>query len=260
MGAAIQLKNLQIDIPGVKIGRLLNEGSFSYVYLATLDSTGQDVIVKISKDTIDSQTVRKNFILEAFSLGSIGHKNVVDVIHYGESQKHCYLILEYVSGESLREVIRSGAVDYDRAMELFVQMCLGIQAIHRKNIIHRDLKPENIMLDTNGDVKIIDLGLAELQAEKPKETNALVGSLLYAAPEQIGALKRPIDERSDLYGLGVILYEMLTGEKPFDHSDFNELYKWHTSGTYADYAKIDQLDGVVSIVLQKLLKKIRMID
>ncbi|MEZ4873112.1 MAG: protein kinase [Bdellovibrionales bacterium] len=255
MGAAIQLKNLQIEIPGVKIGRLLNEGSFSYVYLATLDSTGQEVIIKVSKDSIESQQIRRNFILEAFSLGSIKHHNVVDVLHYGESNNHCYLILEYVSGQSIRELVKGGALPFEKAMELFKQMCLGIQAIHRKNIIHRDLKPENIMLDANGDVKIIDLGLAEVQAEKPKEISGLVGSLLYAAPEQIGALKRPVDERSDLYGLGVILYEMLTGEKPFDHNEFNELYKWHTSGTYADYSKIDLLDGVVSAVLQKLLKK-----
>src|SRR5262249_12293821 len=160
----------------------------------------------------------ERFAREARALARLSHPNIVAVHDFGESDGLFYLVMEYVDGANLRHVLEDGPLNPARAPAIIPQICEALQDAHQEGIVHRDVKPENILLDRRGRVKIADFGLAKLLG-RPRAaftltgTNQVMGTLDYMAPEQ---RQRPqeVDHRADIYSLGVVFYEMLTGELP----------------------------------------------
>ncbi len=160
----------------------------------------------------------ERFTREAKTLAKLSHPNIVTVFDFGQSNSMSYLVMEYIDGVNLRDAIQLGRIRPDRALEIVQQICGALQYAHDAGIIHRDIKPENILIDRRGHVKIADFGLAKLLVPNPDEftltgTRQVLGTMNYMAPEQI---EKPdtVDHRADLYSLGVVLYELLTGELP----------------------------------------------
>jgi serine/threonine-protein kinase len=161
----------------------------------------------------------ERFMREARSLAKLNHPRIVSVFDFGQTEDGlCYFIMEYVEGTDLRHVIEGGKLEPAEALAIVPQVCEALQFAHEEGIVHRDIKPENILLDKKGRVKIADFGLAKL-LDKPATAFTLtqagqrMGTPHYMAPEQIEGAHE-VDHRADIYSLGVVFYEMLTGELP----------------------------------------------
>ncbi|RMG20578.1 MAG: serine/threonine protein kinase [Deltaproteobacteria bacterium] len=207
-----------LKLPGFEILRTLGKGGMGEVYLARQVSLGRLVAVKVLAPHLSSDTefVRR-FEKEAAALAALSHPNIVGIIDRGRTDSTLYFAMEYVDGPSLREIIDRGGLPPREAIEVIVQVCRAIDYAHTKGIIHRDLKPENILVDGNGTVKVADFGLAGMVGGDERlhltRTDVAMGTFHYMAPEQRRSA-RDVDARADLYSLGVLLYETLTGEVP----------------------------------------------
>jgi hypothetical protein len=158
----------------------------------------------------------ERFAREARAMARLNHPHVVSVYDFGQSDGQYYLVMEYVDGVNLRQAIRSGSVTPQAALEIVSQICGALQYAHDEGVVHRDIKPENILLDRRGRVKIADFGLAKLlrvQTHDLTGTHQVMGTPRYMAPEQLEG-SRDVDHRADIYSLGVVFYELLTGEVP----------------------------------------------
>jgi serine/threonine protein kinase len=158
------------------------------------------------------------FAREARTLARLDHPMIVRVHDFGQSGDLCYLVLEYVEGANLRQVMAAGRLSPAEALAIVPQICEALQYAHDQGVVHRDIKPENVLLDAKGRVKIADFGLAKL-VDRPggasglTATGQVMGTFQYMAPEQVKT-PQDVDHRADLYSLGVVFYEMLTGELP----------------------------------------------
>lgn len=221
-------------INGYLLTDFQGKGSFGSVYKCVKNK--QHYAMKIFNSDYVYQEYRfhgehNRVSQEIIALGKVDHENVIKYIDHGSfienHQVFYYVILEYIDGSTLEQVIQSGETINNEVatLEIISQVLLGLKAIHDCNIVHRDLKPENIYLTTSGTVKVLDFGLAKLiDYSSITETGDRLGSPLYMAPEQIRDSKR-VDERTDLYAVGVILFQMLTGTHPYGSiSSREELY------------------------------------
>jgi serine/threonine protein kinase len=206
-----------------KIIAKLGQGGMGTVYQAEDTQLGRKIAIKVLNPALVQQGGKEmeRFQSEAKVQASLNHPNIV-VLHdfqpYGDSY---YMVMEYVEGKTLAEIVRSsGALPPHIAVIIAKQVLDGLSAAHRKGIVHRDLKPSNIMITPEGVCKVMDFGIAKVQGGKSlTATGALVGTVYYMSPEQVRG--ESVDGRSDLYSFGVILFEMLTGRVPFkDESDF----------------------------------------
>lgn len=193
-------------------------GSMGNVYKARDRETGETVALKLLKPEIASdQAMIERFKNELLYARKITHKNVCRVHEFNRIGGIAYTSMEFVEGESLRSVLnRFGGLPPRKATDLAVQICSGLQEAHAQGIVHRDLKPENVMIDTQGNVKIMDFGIARSMEAVTRLTGSMVGTPAYMAPEQVAG--KPVDYRTDIYALGLILYEVFTG-KPAFHAD-----------------------------------------
>lgn len=214
------IREIAPHFPDLEILELIGVGGMGAVYKARQPQLDRTVALKILSDDLASDpTFVERFNREARVLGRLNHPNIVAVFDFGTAGPYCYLIMEYVDGVNLRQVMRSGAFTPSDALALVQEICAALKFAHDEGILHRDIKPENILLDSKGRVKIADFGIAKLigESERNDVTLTLQGSILgsphYMAPEQ---LEKPgdVDQRADIYSLGVVLYEMLTGELP----------------------------------------------
>ncbi|SIT67595.1 Stk1 family PASTA domain-containing Ser/Thr kinase [Edaphobacillus lindanitolerans] len=195
---------------------LLGGGGMSTVYLARDMILDRPVAIKILRyDLADEEELRKRFHREALSATSLIHPHIVNIYDVGEDGELHYLVMEYVEGQTLKEYIQEKApLPAARAVDIMMQLCDGISAAHLHGIIHRDIKPQNILMDGDGRVKLTDFGIAmALSATALTRTNSVMGTVHYLSPEQ--ARGGIATKRSDLYSLGIVLYEMLTGKLPF---------------------------------------------
>ncbi|HVQ31661.1 MAG TPA: serine/threonine-protein kinase, partial [Vicinamibacteria bacterium] len=209
-------------VQGVEIAQryrilgLLGRGGMGTVYRALDRELSRDVAVKVLRTEIaQEKSSLERFKREIQLSSQITHRNVLRVYDLGSHETLRFLTMQYVEGEDLAsKVRREGRLPIPRVMSLFRQIAMGIEAAHEMGVIHRDLKPQNIMVDRADHVYVTDFGLARLQESSGMtETGALFGTPHYMSPEQVkGSL---LDGRSDIYSLGVILYELLTGEIPF---------------------------------------------
>src|ERR1700683_2268493 len=190
-------------------------GSMGNVYKARDRETGETVALKLLKTEIASdQAMMDRFKNELLFARKITHKNVCRVYEFNRVAGIAYTSMEFVEGESLRSVLnRFGGLPQRKATDLALQICSGLKEAHAQGIVHRDLKPENVMIDAQGNVKIMDFGIARSMEAVTRQTGAMVGTPAYMAPEQVSG--SPVDYRNDIYSLGLMLYEMFTGAAAF---------------------------------------------
>src|ERR1700677_3834006 len=190
-------------------------GSMGNVYKARDRETGETVALKLLKPEIASdQAMMDRFKNELLFARKITHKNVCRVYEFNRVGGVAYTSMEFVEGERLRSVLhRFGGLPQRKATDLALQICSGLKEAHAQGIVHRDLKPENVMIDGQGNVKIMDFGIARSMEAGTRLTGSMVGTPAYMAPEQVAG--KPVDYRTDIYSLGLMLYEMFTGVPAF---------------------------------------------
>ena len=210
-----QLSGLLPELEGFE---LIGSGGMGTVYRARQRELGRPVAVKVLySDLPDSTSFAERFTREARTLARLDHPNIVSVYDFGHREGLYYLVMELVDGATLRQTMEEGALEPKEALLMVVRICEALQYAHDNGVVHRDIKPENVLLDKKGSVKIADFGLAKLvgATTEPRLTAAeqVMGTPHYMAPEQI---EKPaeVDHRADIYALGVVFYEMLTGELP----------------------------------------------
>jgi len=205
--------------PQLEIIELLGKGGMGAVYKARQRGLDRLVAVKILPPEIgDDPAFAERFTREARALARLGHSRIVSVYDFGLAGNLFYIVMEYVDGVNLRQTIQAGGLTPQAALAIVPQICEALQFAHDEGIVHRDIKPENILIDKKGRVKIADFGLAKLLGQESQDhsltmTHQVMGTLRYMAPEQMQG-SRELDHRADIYSLGVIFYELLTGELP----------------------------------------------
>ncbi|MGN0458306.1 MAG: Stk1 family PASTA domain-containing Ser/Thr kinase [Eubacterium sp.] len=200
-----------------EVQEIIGVGGMSVVYKAYDNVDDRTVAIKILKDEfLNNEEFKRRFKNESKAIALLSHKNIVKVydVNFGESLQ--YIVMEYIDGITLKEYINKiGAITWNDALYFMTQILRAVQHAHDKGIVHRDIKPQNIILLSNGDIKVTDFGIARFSRSETKTlTEQAIGSVHYIAPEQ--AKGEFTDEKADIYSLGVVLYEMLTGEVPFE--------------------------------------------
>ena len=202
------------------LGRI-GKGGMATVYLARHIHLNTRVAIKVlNEEYSENESIRERFLNEARLLNTLKHPNIVEQKEFFQENGHFVLTMEYVEGRSLDEMIGQdiGAITWEKAIPLFMQILDGIGFAHKKGIIHRDIKPANILVSKSGKVKIADLGIAKVAGSKGlTKTGAKIGTIFYMSPEQVQG--KEADFRSDIYSLGITLYETLAGKLPFGDSE-----------------------------------------
>ncbi|MFJ8459772.1 Stk1 family PASTA domain-containing Ser/Thr kinase [Lysinibacillus xylanilyticus] len=199
-----------------KVKELIGGGGMSNVYLAHDMILNRDVAIKILRyDFTNEDELHRRFQREALSATSLTHPNIVSVYDVGDDGDLHYIVMEYVQGKTLKQYIQEFApISPARSVHIMKQLTSAIANAHENHIIHRDIKPQNILMDAEGDVKVTDFGIAmTLSATSFTQTNSVLGTVHYLSPEQ--ARGGTATNKSDIYALGIVLYELLTGELPF---------------------------------------------
>ncbi len=213
------VEDIAREFPQLEILELLGQGGMGAVYKARQKSLDRLVALKIlTVDTATDPSFAERFAREARALATLDHPNIVHVHDSGRAGEHFYLLMEYVEGIDLRHMLRAGRIAPREGLAIVVQICDALQYAHDQGVVHRDIKPENILVDRRGRVKIADFGLAKIVGRADDAfaltgTHQAMGTPHYMAPEQISH-PQDVDHRADIYSLGVVLYELLTGELP----------------------------------------------
>lgn len=223
--AVPSVEELAEFFPQLEMVSLIGRGGMGVVYKARQKSLHRHVALKLlAPERAGDPMFTRRFASEARSLAALNHPHIVGVHDFGEAGGYFYLLMEFVDGVNLRELIRSRRLTPDEALGIITPVCEALQAAHELGIVHRDVKPENLLIGRNGIVKIADFGIARMLDEPavegiwqtapdhPAAHTLAVGTPDYAAPEQRSSA--PSDHRADIYSLGVVLYEMITGERP----------------------------------------------
>ncbi|HEX6974396.1 MAG TPA: serine/threonine-protein kinase, partial [Vicinamibacterales bacterium] len=229
---------------------LLGRGGMGEVYRADDLRLGQPVALKFLPESVDRDPARLTQLhTEVRMARQVSHPNVCRVYDIDEIDGHTFLSMEYVDGEDLASLLRRiGRFPEDRALELARQICAGLAAAHERNVVHRDLKPANVMLDGSGKVRITDFGLAGVSGEALR-----AGTPAYMAPEQLAGAEVTI--RSDIYALGLVLYEVFTGQRALEGRNLAELiHKREQSGITPPTAIVRDLDPAIERVIMRCLR------
>jgi eukaryotic-like serine/threonine-protein kinase len=214
-----------------RIQRKLGAGGMADVYLAEDQELGRRVAIKIlnGRHANDAQFIER-FRREAKNAAALNHPNIVSIYDRGEAEDTYYIAMEYLDGRTLKElIVGHGAAPVRVAIEYARQILSALRFAHRHGIVHRDIKPHNVLVDAEGRVKVTDFGIARAGTSQMTETGSIVGTAQYLSPEQ--AKGGEVDQRSDLYSLGVVLYELLTGKTPFEGDTPVEIAMKHLSAT-----------------------------
>ncbi len=247
--------------PGAMLGEryrvvgMLGKGGMGEVYRADDLKLGQTVALKfLPKAVSTDESLLARFHAEVRLARQVSHPNVCRIYDIGEIEGRHFLSMEYVDGEDLSSLLkRIGHLPVDKTVDIARQLCAGLHAAHEKGVLHRDLKPANIMLDGRGRVRITDFGLA-VAAEEAANVGEISGTPAYMAPEQLAG--KPASVRSDLYALGLVLYEVATGKRAFDALTLAEMRRKHEQETPAAPSAILQgFDPAVERVILRCLEK-----
>ena len=239
-----------------RIVGLLGRGGMGEVYRADDLKLGQPVALKFLAESLSSNgAALARFHREVSLARQISHRNVCRVYDIGEHAGTHFLSMEYVPGEELSSLLkRIGRLPLDKALDVARQLCAGLAAIHAAGVLHRDLKPANVMIDDRGDVRITDFGVAAL-SEGISGREAMIGTPAYMAPEQLEG--RELTTRSDLYALGLVLYEAFTGNRPFAATSLPEIVRLRLGDTAltSPSSWVTDLDPLVERVILRCLEK-----
>lgn len=206
----------QIVGPRYRVQRLLGRGGMSTVWLADDSRSGRSVAIKmLNRELSDNPEFRQRFQNEASAARSVSSPNVVQIYSYQEANHSCFIVMEYIRGESLSQVLqRRTLLPEHLAIDVMEQTAHGLSAIHAANLVHRDIKPGNLIVTPEGTVKITDFGIAKAAAAVPlTRTGMVVGTAQYVSPEQ--AQGKSVTPATDIYSLGCVAYEMVSGRRPF---------------------------------------------
>src|SRR5208337_3646383 len=199
------------------------EGSMGMVFKAYDSMLARVVALKLipknSKSAADTEALhreeaRKRLIHEAQTAGNLVHPNIVTIHSYGDTDEFQYICMEYIQGKTLSQILKErGAIPVEELIPILEQILLAVETAYKAGIVHRDIKPSNIMITEDNRVKVMDFGIAKLPSLSLTVTGMVLGTPFYMSPEQISGKK--VDIRSDIFSLGAVFYELVTGEKPF---------------------------------------------
>ena len=199
-----------------EIIKTIGEGGMANVYLANDTILDRKVAIKVLRgDLSNDEKFIRRFKREALSVSNLSHPNIVEVYDVGEEDGNYYIVMEYIEGKTLKQLLQKrGALTLNEVIDIMTQLTDGLAHAHEAYIIHRDIKPQNIMIEDNGLVKITDFGIAmALNSTQLTQTNSVMGSVHYLPPEQANGKGSTV--KSDIYSLGILMYELLTGSVPF---------------------------------------------
>lgn len=232
---------------------MIGRGGTADTYVARDRVLRRDVAVKILTDR--SIEVRRRFLREAQAMATLNHPNIVTIFDAGESEGFSYIVMEYVRGKTLRE-LEGGSISYNTAIHYLMQVLLALEYAHANGIIHRDVKPANIISAEGEDevVKLMDFGLSRRTSDMTQttKTGQIVGTIAYLPPERF--LSRPADPRSDLYSVGIVMYELFTGTVPF-RNDTDDLVATIFSHVNDTAAPPRQLNRSIPVPLERVIIK-----
>ncbi|MCW8139429.1 MAG: serine/threonine protein kinase, partial [Planctomycetota bacterium] len=216
-------------IDACRIQRKLGQGGMGVVYLAEHESLRQQFVIKILNPAlVGAEDTVERFFREAQACAQLNHPGIVAIQNVGQEGEYYFIRMEYIEGKTLEDTIKeTNQLEWRRSVDIIVETAEALSHAHQKGMIHRDIKPENIMLTPQGAVKVMDFGLAKHVHSNAKVsvTGQIVGTPFFMSPEQAGG--KPTDARSDIYSLGVTLYYMLTGVKPFNGKNLQEIFLKH---------------------------------
>jgi non-specific serine/threonine protein kinase len=256
-----------LQISHYRILEPIGSGGMSEVYLAHDDKLGRDVALKIlPRDMLNDKSRLRRFEREANAVSALNHPNILTIFEFEQENGVQFFASEYVKGVTLRQRLESGAISVVNALEIAIQIASALQAAHEAGVVHRDIKPENVMIREDGYVKVLDFGLAKLSEKVTSVESAktlskrfslpgvIMGTVTYMSPEQARGSR--IDARSDIFSLGIVLYEMLTGRPPFGGATTADVLAEiiQTEPPRASTLNLDvpfELDDVVKKALEK---------
>ena len=241
-----------------KILKMLGAGSMGIVYEAHDPQIDRRVALKVLRqDRLTSEAYTRRFLKEAVAIGRLSHPRIVTVYDAGHENNAVYIAMEFLEGEPLDRLMGKMRLDLTQALDLGSQVAEALDYAHSKGIVHRDVKPSNMLLRADGLVKITDFGIAHIdnpEATSQTQVGEILGTPAYMSPEQVQG--KPVDGRSDLFSLGVILYELSTGEKPFKGQSITSILREIVEGTPRGPAGIrPDLPEDISAVVMKCLSK-----
>ena len=208
---------------------LIGSGGMAVVYKAMCHRLNRYVAVKIMRPELaKNEKFRRRFQTESQAIAKLSHPNIVGVYDVSRTDHIEYIVMELIDGITLKQYLQDhGPIDAPQAVDFSLQIARALSHAHGKGIVHRDIKPQNILVVEDGVIKVADFGIANLQSEVPDVENEAIGSVHYISPEQARGL--PVDGRSDIYSLGIVMYEMLSGKLPFDGDDDRTVALKHLS-------------------------------
>lgn len=240
-----------------QIIKSIGEGGMANVYLAYDTILDRNVAVKVLRGDLatDEKFVRR-FQREALSASSLSHPNIVEVYDVGEDNGQYYIVMEYIEGKHLKELLKKrGKLTTSEVIDIMLQITDGMSTAHDSYIIHRDIKPQNIMIHENGVVKITDFGIAmAMNAAQLTQTNSVMGSVHYLPPEQANGKGATL--QSDIYSMGILMYELLTGKLPYKGDNAVEVALKHLKETIPDIKEeLPELPGSIANIIKKATAK-----
>jgi len=239
-----------------RIVEKIGAGGMGEVYLAEDTKLSRNVALKfLPTHLCRDEDSRTRFTREAKAAAKLDHPNIVPVYEVGEYNGRPFFAMAHITGEPLRDVVKQGKLSVAEAVSLTQQICEGLHEAHEAGVVHRDIKPGNIIIDSKGKPRLLDFGLATVSGEeKLTQTGSTLGTVGYMAPEQITGGK--VDKRSDLFSVGVILYEMLTGRRPFEGDNDAAIIRAITTSTPEPIARFKSgVTGELQQVINKALAK-----
>jgi serine/threonine-protein kinase len=236
----------------------IGRGAMGIVYRGEDEALGRSVAIKTilaSMKTEEQAGYLARFRQEAKALGGLNHPNIITVYEFGDEGGVAYLAMEYLEGRELRDLIATRHLDLVTAVDIAAQVAEGLAFAHARGVVHRDVKPGNVMVVEGNRAKIMDFGIARVRTSDVKtQTGFLLGSPKYMSPEQV--LGRPVDNRSDIFSLGVVLHEMLTGAPPFAGDDIPQLmYQVSTATPAPPSSKNMGVTRTLDLIVARALEK-----
>ena len=241
-----------------EIIKKIGKGGMGVVYQAHDPQIDRPVALKVLReDRVVSEDFVLRFFKEAKFIGRLSHPNIVTVYDVGRDHGTIYIAMEYLQGQPFNEVIRSGKLSVEKIIDIALQVANALGYAHEKGIVHRDIKPSNIILTDEGNVKLTDFGIARAEdsnAAQQTQAGVILGTPFYMSPEQV--MGKRVDGRSDLFSLGVILYELIVGRKPFEGDHFTAIFRAITDDIPVAPLRIDDsIPQSFSDLIMKALSK-----